>query len=92
VNDNSPGILPLKIIVPITEWKSKYEIAPWFVKIEALTTTGLNKISGADCFQIRSVSNSRVVKKIGTLDPDKMDKIRVALSLVLSMQAFETGE
>jgi mRNA interferase MazF len=28
VNDDSLGKLPLKIIVPITDWKDKYEIAP----------------------------------------------------------------
>ena len=33
VNDNALGILPLKIIVPVTDWKAKYEIAPWMVKI-----------------------------------------------------------
>ena len=26
------GKLPLKIIVPVTEWKEKYEIAQWMIK------------------------------------------------------------
>jgi mRNA interferase MazF len=30
----SLGRLPLKIIIPITDWKEKYEIAPWMIKIE----------------------------------------------------------
>jgi mRNA interferase MazF len=34
VNDNSLGKLPLKIIVPLTDWKEKYEIAPWMVSIK----------------------------------------------------------
>jgi len=33
MNDNSLGKLPLKIIIPVTEWKEKYGIAPWMVKI-----------------------------------------------------------
>lgn len=33
VNDNTLGKLPLKIIVPITDWKDRYSIAPWMVKI-----------------------------------------------------------
>lgn len=89
VNDNALGILPLKIIVPVTEWKSKYELAPWFVKIESLTLAGLSKISATDCFQIRSVSDTRLVKKIGTLEPETMDKIRTALTKVLSIQLLE---
>ena len=33
VNDNALGKLPLKIIVPLTDWKHRYEIAPWMVKV-----------------------------------------------------------
>lgn len=33
VNDNSLGILPLKIIVPVTDWKEKFDIAPWMKSI-----------------------------------------------------------
>ncbi len=33
VNDNSLGKLPLKIIVPVTEWKEKYKNAPWMIKL-----------------------------------------------------------
>jgi mRNA interferase MazF len=33
VNDNSLGKLPLKVIVPVTDWKDKYAIAPWMIKI-----------------------------------------------------------
>ena len=34
VNDDAVGILPLKVIVPITEWKERYAIAPWLVCLE----------------------------------------------------------
>jgi mRNA interferase MazF len=34
VNDDRLGKLPLKIIVPVTDWKDRYDIAPWMVKIE----------------------------------------------------------
>jgi mRNA-degrading endonuclease toxin of MazEF toxin-antitoxin module len=45
VNDNSLGKLPLKIIVPVTEWKEKYEIAQWMIKIEPDKENNL-----ANCF------------------------------------------
>ena len=63
VNDNRLGKLPLKIIVPITDWKERYEIAPWMVKIEPNIMNGLMKDSSADCFQIRSLSEERLLKK-----------------------------
>ena len=28
VNDDSVGRLPLKIIVPLTDWKERYRVAP----------------------------------------------------------------
>ena len=30
INDNSLGKLPLKIIIPVTDWKERYAIAPWW--------------------------------------------------------------
>ncbi|MEO5996746.1 MAG: type II toxin-antitoxin system PemK/MazF family toxin [Chitinophagaceae bacterium] len=33
VNNNTVGKLPLKIIVPLKDWKDRYGNAPWMVKI-----------------------------------------------------------
>ncbi len=85
VNDNALGKLPLKVIVPITDWKERYSVAPWMIKIEANSKNGLSKNSSADCFQVRSVSQERFVKKIGTLSVDIMNEIREGLSKVLSI-------
>jgi mRNA interferase MazF len=54
VNDNSVGRLPLKIIVPLTDWKDRYEIAPWMIKLNPDDQNKLFKTSSADCFQVRS--------------------------------------
>ena len=86
VNDDSLGKLPLKIIVPVTDWKDHYDIAPWMIKIEPTIKNGLSKISSADCFQIRSVSQDRFVKKLGDLSEPVMDDIRIGLAKVLSIE------
>lgn len=85
VNDNSLGKLPLKIIVPITDWKDRYEIAPWMIRIGPDSKNGLTKESSADCFQVRSVSQDRFVKRLGVLSDSIMDEIRIGLSKVLSI-------
>ncbi len=85
VNDNALGKLPLKIIVPITDWKDRYEIAPWMIKIEPNSKNGLTKESSADCFQVRSVSQDRFVKRLGELSDSIMDEIRIGLSKVFSI-------
>jgi mRNA interferase MazF len=85
VNDNALGKLPLKVIVPITDWKDRYKLAPWMVKLEPNKQNGLSKDSSTDCFQIRSVSESRFVKRLGYVEDSMMDEIRTALSKVLSI-------
>jgi mRNA interferase MazF len=86
VNDDSLGKLPLRIIVPITDWKDRYEIAPWMIKLESNLKNGLTKDSSADCFQIRSVSQERFVKKMGSISDVIMDEIKIGLSRVLSIE------
>ena len=86
VNDNFMGKLPLKIIVPLTDWKEKYKIAPWMIKIEANSKNGLTKNSSADCFQIRSISEKRFVKKLGKISNHELEMIRLGISKVLSIE------
>lgn len=85
VNDDSLGKLPLKVIVPITDWKGKFEIAPWMIKIEPNSRNGLTKISSADCFQVRSVSQERFVKRLGNVPKATTEEIKIGLSKVLSI-------
>ncbi|MCX6266330.1 MAG: type II toxin-antitoxin system PemK/MazF family toxin [Bacteroidetes bacterium] len=85
ISDDSLGKLPLKVIVPITDWKNRYEIAPWMIKITPTSKNGLLKDSSADCFQVRSVSQERFVKQIGTITALLMDDIKTGLAKVLSI-------
>ena len=86
VNDNALGKLPLKIIVPLTEWKEYYNLAPWMVKIVPDNLNNLLKNSAADCFQIRSISEERFISKIGLITSDIIDKLKKSLSRVLSIE------
>lgn len=85
VNDDAVGLLPLKVIVPVTEWKDRYSIAPWMVRIEANSENGLGKVSAADAFQVRSLAQERFVRKLGKLSDSVMTSIGRALAVVLSI-------
>ncbi|MBA2760473.1 MAG: type II toxin-antitoxin system PemK/MazF family toxin, partial [Segetibacter sp.] len=43
VNDNDLGTLPLKVIVPLTDWKDRYLMASWMVKITSNPDNNLTK-------------------------------------------------
>lgn len=85
VNNDVVGILPLKVIVPITDWKEKYANRPWMVKLEVDSNNGLTKKSAADTFQVRSLSQNRLVKKLGELNDSDMKEITAALAIVLKI-------
>lgn len=83
VNDDAVGSLPLKVIVPITEWKDRYAVAPWMVRLEPDAENHLDKPSAADAFQVRSVSHERFVRQRGKLSDTAMQEISRALAIVL---------
>jgi mRNA interferase MazF len=86
VNDDAIGVLPLKVIVPITDWKEAFSIRPWMVRVEPNSENGLTKLSGADTFQIRSVAESRLVRKIGNISDEDLILIEKALTIVLKLR------
>ena len=83
VSSNAAGVLPLRVIVPITDWKDRYQNAEWMVKITPNKQNGLIKDSAADSFQVRSVSVSRFIKKIGVVSQSEIDDIAEAIALVV---------
>ena len=89
VNDDAIGILPLKVIVPITEWKDRYAVAPWLIRLEPDAENGLDKPSAADAFQVRSVAQERFVRRLGMLSDTVMQEITRALAVVLSIELPE---
>ena len=86
VNRNSIGVLPLKIVVPITGWQEKYKKAKWLIPIKASSHTGLQKKSVADTFQVRSVSHISFIEKIGLLTEHEMKEIEQGLLLSLDLE------
>jgi mRNA interferase MazF len=85
VNDDNLGLLPLRIIVPLTDWKTQYSSAAWMVKIDPDFNNNLSKTSSIDCFQVRSVSKNRFIRKIGVVGQTEMEEIEIALANVLKI-------
>ena len=86
VSEDAIGILPLKVIVPLTDWKERYAVAPWLVRIEPDQENHLDKVSAADAFQVRSVAHQWFVRRLGTLPDAIVQKIARALAAVLRIE------
>jgi mRNA interferase MazF len=74
------------VIVPVTDWKDRYQIAVWMVQIHPDIMNGLSKTSSIDCFQMRSVSEKRFVKKLGEINSIQRNQIKEALAKVLTIE------
>ena len=83
VNEDAIGILPLRVIVPLTDWKDRYTVAPWMVRVDPDDENGLSKPSAADAFQIRSVSVERLTQCIGSVSQLILQAILRAISVVI---------
>jgi mRNA interferase MazF len=83
INVDALGKLPLKVIVPVTDWKEHYLNYPWMVKIEPAVQNGLSKPSAVDCFQIRSVSVDRFVALLGSTAPEIIVQAQQAIAKVI---------
>lgn len=81
VSLDSIGRLPLRIVVPLTDWQPTFARLPWFTRIAASSTSGLVKDSGADAFQVKSLSETRFVQRLGNVTDDQIEEIASAIAL-----------
>jgi mRNA interferase MazF len=77
--------LPLKIIVPLTEWNEGFLRAPWHVRVKATPENGLSKASSADTYQVRSIYEQRLIRRIGRIDESIMDRVNDCLLISLAL-------
>lgn len=75
------GRLPLRIVVPVTDWKPVFGNLSWFTYIAATPANGLSKDSGADAFQVKSVAETRFATRLGTVTPTQLEEIASAVAL-----------
>jgi len=77
------AIFPLRVIVPFSDWKDRYEIASWMVRVEPTAENGPDKRSAADVFPWRTVSRERFVRKLGGLSNSIRKEVAGASRIVL---------
>jgi mRNA interferase MazF len=84
ISSDAIGKLPLRLIVPVTDWQPRYGGFPWFVHLPASVGNGLSKDSGADAFQTKSISLSRFVRRVGRIAASDADAIAAAVAVCVA--------
>jgi mRNA interferase MazF len=85
VSNDAVGVLPLKVIAPLTDFKERYRTVPWMVVIEPDADNNLTKPSAVDLFQVRCVSKERLIRKTGRLSNQLQTSMSKALKVVFGL-------
>lgn len=83
IGQDSLRHLALRVVVPLTDWKPHYASRFWIVRIPASPANGLAQESGADAFQVKSVSEARFTRWLGVARADQVDAIADAVAYVV---------
>jgi mRNA interferase MazF len=80
------GKLPLKLVVPITDWKPAFASDLWHIRLDPTEQNGLTKPSAADALQSRSLDIRRFIRKLGTIPDSDMQEITKAIVAIIEYQ------
>lgn len=83
VSSDAVGVLPIKLVAPLTEWKDYLAQNIWHVKVMPDSMNGLTKTSAVDTLQLRGVDTQRFIQKLGSFTPEVMESIVAAIAAVI---------
>ena len=83
ISSDAVGKLPIKLIVPITDWKDYFAGNLWHVRIDPDSKNGLSKPSAADALQVRAVDHRRLVKRLGRLSAQEVEDVAAAVAAIV---------
>ncbi len=86
ISSEAVSRLPVRLVVPLTEWKDKHADAIWRLAVDPSPINGLAKRSAADALQIRCVSLQRFKERIGVLEADLIAEIAAAIALIVDYE------
>ena len=85
ISVDSVGRLPLRLVVPVTDWKPTYSGLAWFVELPTTPDNGLTNPSGADGFQTKSLSVDRFVRRLGRVTNSPAEQIAETIALCIGL-------
>lgn len=83
ISSDALGLLPLRLIAPITGWKQEFGKNLWHVRITPDKSNGLQKELAIDTIQIRSMDERRFLKRLGKVPEAILKETLYALFNVL---------
>jgi mRNA interferase MazF len=86
VSIDAVSSLPVRLVIPLTEWKRKHQQYHWRLAVKPSPLNGLTKESAADALQIRCVSIERFKNQMGRLEADCLAELGAAITLLVETE------
>lgn len=86
VSIDAVSSLPVRLVVPLTEWKDKHQQYHWRLAVKPSKLNGLTKESAADALQVRCVSTQRFRNQMGRLEADCLAELCAALTVLIESE------
>jgi mRNA interferase MazF len=83
VSSDAVGRLPIKLVAPLTDWKTYYTSNIWHVRIDPDSINGLAKTSAVDALQLRGMDQQRFVRRLGQISEETLEEITLAIAAVI---------
>ena len=79
LSSDALAVLPLRIVVPLVEWRDAFDSTPWMVRVPPVLNSGLTSVMAADALQVRSVSTARLSACLGSLPERILAQVTAAV-------------
>jgi len=86
INDDTIGVLPSRVIVPLTHWQDKFDKAIWLIRVDPNSENNLDQISAIDAFQMHTIPTTRFLKKVGTISVEELQSIKNAVKAIINTE------
>ncbi len=86
LSTNRLAKLPVRLIVPLTKWQSRFASRNTLVHIKSAPANGLTNDSAADPMQMRCVALERFTGRLGMLTADEIAEIALGVAICVEYQ------
>ena len=75
--------IPMRIIIPVATWQSKFQNRPFMVPINRTDENRLDSDSAGNVLQVRSVTTERFVRCLGKVSEEVMQELLAGLIICI---------
>jgi mRNA interferase MazF len=75
--------IPLRIIIPVATWQTKFQNRPFMISIPRTDKNGLDSDSAGNVLQVRSVTTERFIQRLGKVAEEVMQELLAGLIICI---------